>query len=125
MSPSSAGMGPHNRAVHNPMFHVRLVGKVSEHAFPDALLTPPSEAFVDAIPVAILFGQEAPLRSRAVNPEHGFQEATAGCLVANVNMWVASKKGVQFGPDCVIQIYSCHAATVPSFHQMSTEPSFP
>ena len=116
-------MSADNRAVEDAVFHVWVIGEVLEHALPDALVAPAGEAFVDAVPVAILGWEEAPLGSGAIDPDHGFEKATAGGLIANVGMRGAAEKGVQFGPDGVIQIYSCHSTTVPSYPQMSTEPS--
>ncbi len=116
-------MGADNRTVEDAMFHVWVEGEVLKHTLPNTFVTPAGEAFVDAIPVAIRGGQEAPLCARSVDSQHGFQEAAAGCLIANVSMWVAPQKGPQFGPVLVRQRYSCHTTTVPALAQMSTEPN--
>jgi hypothetical protein len=106
-------MSAHNRAVEDAVFHVGVISEVLKHALPDTLVAPAGEAFVDTIPVAILGWEEAPLGSAPVDPEHGFEKAAAGSLIASVGMRVGAQKGVQFGPDGVIQLYSCHTTTVP------------
>jgi len=106
------------------MFHIWIIGEVREHALPHTLLTPAGEAFVDTIPVAILTGEEAPLGSRAINPQHGFEEATAGGIISNIDMGVTPKKCPQFGPVVVRQMYRCHTCPLKTSRQSDTIPSW-
>ncbi len=54
--------------------------------FPDAFLASAGEPFVDSVPAAIGFWQEAPLGAAAGHPENGFNEAAAFRLVAHVDL---------------------------------------
>ena len=56
-------MSAHNRRVNEQVFEVRVSDAILVEFLPYAPFAPPSEAFVDAIPMSILFGQESPLRS--------------------------------------------------------------
>ncbi len=49
-------MCAHNGRVQNQVLQIRVIDAVLMKPFPDALLTPAGEAFVDAVPVTILFG---------------------------------------------------------------------
>ncbi|MDQ5827214.1 MAG: hypothetical protein M3441_23880 [Chloroflexota bacterium] len=119
---SGTGMGTDHRTVQDPRFHGGVIGTVREHALPHALLTPTGKACVDAMPVAVVGGQQAPLRSSAVNPAHGFQDAAAGCLRSNVGMRVAPQQRPQVRPVVVRHMSRWHTSTVPALRQLSTDP---
>jgi hypothetical protein len=59
----SATVSAHNGRVNEQVFKVRVSDAILVEFLPHTLFAPPSEAFVDAIPIAILCGQESPLRS--------------------------------------------------------------
>jgi hypothetical protein len=81
-------MGTHNRAVHHAIFHIGGLSKVRQHPFPHAMVTPARKAFVNTIPVPILGGEEAPLRSTSVYPQDGFDEKAAFCFVCHLHFRV-------------------------------------
>jgi hypothetical protein len=67
-------MSAHNSRVNQEIFHVAVRREMLEQLFKDAEVTPTGEAFINCIPVAMLCGQESPLRSRTSNPQDGFEE---------------------------------------------------
>ncbi len=67
-------MRPHDGAVDDQIFKVRIFTQVLEKALPNALARPPPEAGVNCIPGAKFWWQIAPRRACARNPEHGVNE---------------------------------------------------
>lgn len=68
------------------------MAKVGQQRFPDACIAPAGEALVDAVPLAILLWQHAPLSASAVNPEYAFHEKAAFGLIADVDIWMCSQE---------------------------------
>ena len=68
-------MRAHDGRVKHQILHVAVRREMLEQLFKDLELTPPREAFIDGVPVAILAGQESPLRAGACDPQDGFEEA--------------------------------------------------
>jgi hypothetical protein len=58
------------------------------HIFPYLVLAPAGKAFVDAVPVALVFRKQAPLGSAAQDPQDGFDELPAVCLLTSVGSGV-------------------------------------
>lgn len=85
-------MGSDHRAVDNQILHVWLIGKVLQHLFPNAVVTPAGKPLVDAVPLAVLLWEQAPLRAAAVYPEHGFQEAAALGFVADIDARIIAQE---------------------------------
>ena len=77
-------MGSHYGAINDEMLQVWVLGKMLMHSFPDALITPAGKAPVDAVPFAILFGQQSPLSATAGHPEHSLNEAATISFLAHV-----------------------------------------
>jgi hypothetical protein len=63
-----------NRRINQQMFEVAVSRKMLEQFFKDAELAPAVKALINRIPVAVLFWKQSPLRTRASNPKHGFEE---------------------------------------------------
>ena len=78
-------MSSQNGAVQHYILHIRISDKVLMHIFPHFVVAPARKAFVDAIPVAKLFRQQAPLRATTQDPEDSFHEKSAFGLVPHVN----------------------------------------
>jgi hypothetical protein len=76
-------MSLHNSAVDYQVFHIRVVGEVMMHSFPDALLAPAGKLFVDGVPIAVVLGQQSPRGTAAGHPEDGFDEASTLGLVTS------------------------------------------
>ena len=116
-------MGANDRAVNHPIFHVGISGKMSQHAFPNPVLAPASEAFEHAVPVAILTGQQAPLSTATAHPLDRFDETSATGLVSHIGIRVLSQKVPNLRPLFVGYVHVAHALTLNDFRQTSTEPN--
>jgi len=92
------GMGTNDRAVENQMFHIGIICKMLMHEFPDALVTPASKSLVDAVPIAVSFGQQAPLGTAARDPQYAFQEEAAGCFLPYVDARTIAQEGDDHWP---------------------------
>lgn len=73
-------MRPHNGAIEQDLLHIRIVGEMLMHIYPNPMLAPTRKAFVDRIPVALVFRKQAPLRTAAQDPQDGFNELPALCF---------------------------------------------
>jgi hypothetical protein len=91
-------MGAHNGAINDQVFHVWALNEMVMHPFPDSFVAPASEAFIDAVPVAVSFWQKSPLSAAASHPEHCFHEPTAVGFFPDVKVWTASEELKDFGP---------------------------
>lgn len=60
--------------VNQQIFHVAVGREMLEQRFKDAEVTPSGEAFINGVPVAILFGQESPLCTRTSDPQDSFEK---------------------------------------------------
>jgi hypothetical protein len=86
-------MSADNRAVYHSAFHIRIIGKMSQHSFPNPGFTPAHEAFLDTVPIAILHRQQTPLRSTSAHPFHRLDKAATGLLVlAEIRIRVFSQE---------------------------------
>jgi hypothetical protein len=99
-------MGSNDRAIQDQVLHIRVIGKMLMHIFPDAMVAPACKTLVDAIPVAVLFRQQAPLGSAAGDPQHSFQVKTAVGLLASIGAWVALQVRIDFVPLIFTESYS-------------------
>ena len=91
-------MGPYHRTVHDEMLQIWVLDKMMMHSFPDAFITPAGKPPVDAVPFAILFGQQSPLSATAGHPEHPFNEAAAAGFLADVHLWATPQELEDFRP---------------------------
>lgn len=91
-------MSPHNGAIYNQVFHVRVVGEVMMHSFPDTFLAPAGKPLVDGVPVAVGLRQQAPLGAAAGHPEDSFNEASTLGLVTHVEIWTGLQELEYFRP---------------------------
>jgi len=102
-------MRTNNRAIDQPVFHIRIVRKIEKHTFPNTLLAPPGKPFVDAVPMAVLSRQQSPLGTTAAYPQHGFNKTTTDVFVlTNISMRVFSQKIQNFCPLIVSESHICH-----------------
>jgi hypothetical protein len=67
-------MRPHNGAVEQDILHVRIFGEMLMQIDPHPMLAPTRKAFVDRIPVALVFRKQAPLCATAQDPQNRFHE---------------------------------------------------
>jgi hypothetical protein len=91
-------MGPDHAAVQDQVLHVRIIDEMLMHIFPDVVFAPASKAFVDAVPPALLLGQQPPLGTASRNPQHGFQEKSTLGFLAGIGAGMALKKCVYLAP---------------------------
>lgn len=87
-------MRPHNRAIQQEPFAVGLIRTVVESLLPDPFIAPAGEAFENAIPLAVGFGQQPPLGAAAGDPQHGFDKAAGFRLIANINAGAGFEEGI-------------------------------
>ena len=79
-------MSPNDRAIEDQMFQVRLSGTMLVQLMPDPFVTPAGKAFVNRVPGAVLFRQQAPLRPAAGDPEDTFDKKAALVFIAHINL---------------------------------------
>ena len=96
-------MGPHHGAIEKNIFHVGVVGKVLMHIFPDVMVAPAGKTLIDRVPVAIFFGQKAPLGPTAGGPEHAFHEKTAIFFLPGVHAWMILLEKIDISPLVVLE----------------------
>jgi hypothetical protein len=68
------------------------MGKMMMHSFPDAFITPAGKPPIDAVPFAILLGQQSPLGTAARHPENAFNKAAAVSFPAHVYLWATTQE---------------------------------
>jgi len=91
-------VSPDNGAIQDQMFHIRVTGKILMHFVPDILISPAGKPFIDAIPVAILLWQQAPLGPAAADPEHAFDKTATLVFLTHINARTDPQKLKYFGP---------------------------
>ena len=79
-------------AVQQNILHIRVIGEMLKHIFPDLMLAPTGKALVDAVPVAEFLGKQSPLGSAAQNPQDGFDEQPAFSINASISPGMALQK---------------------------------
>ena len=99
-------MSPNDGAIEDQVFHIRIVGKVLMHLLPDPVVTPTGKAFVDAIPVTVLFWQQPPLRPTAGHPKHPFNETTTGGFLTDISSGALPQKVKDFVPLFIFYFYT-------------------
>ncbi len=80
-------MGTDNCAINDEVLHISVINKILMHLFPYAFITPSGEAFVDAVPVAIVLRKQSPRSTASCHPEYAFNEAAALGFLTNVEIW--------------------------------------
>jgi hypothetical protein len=106
-------MSANYRAVNHPLFHIRVVGKVLQHPFPDALVTPTGKTLVDTVLSAIFSRQEPPLRTAPGQPEDAFHKpATFTFVLAEVGIRFAPQEISYLCPLAILELHSCHEASL-------------
>ena len=91
-------MGPYHRAVDNDIFHIGVLGKMVMHPFPDAFITPAGKPLVDAVPVAVAFGQQSPLGAATGDPENPFHKPAAVRFLAHIHVRAGTQELKDFPP---------------------------
>jgi hypothetical protein len=91
-------MGANDGAIQDQPFQVGFTHELLMHRCPNAALVPAGKAFVNTIPVAVFFGQQAPLRTAAGHLEDRFQELPRRRLIPDINLGTGFEKGIQFVP---------------------------
>ena len=91
-------MGSHHTAIEEKIFHVGVIDKVLMHIFPDVMVAPAGKPLVYCVPVAIFFGQKAPLGSAAGDPEHAFHEKATISFLPSVNAGMILQEKIELFP---------------------------
>ena len=98
-------MSANNGAVNEQMFQVRVSSAKLMKLLEYASVSPTCKAFINSIPIAVLFGKQTPLRTRASDPEYGREEATALPLSADVELWAGAQEGQNLQPLLICECY--------------------
>ena len=98
-------MGPHHGAIEKSISHVGVVGKVLMHIFLGVMVAPACKTLIDCVPVAMFFGQKAPLGPTADGPEHAFHEKTAIFFLPGVNARMILQEKIDISPLVVLEGY--------------------
>jgi hypothetical protein len=75
-------MRAHNGAVEQALLHIGTIGEMLMHIRPHLVFTPPCKAFVDRIPVPLVFRKQAPLRAAAQDPQNRFDKLPIFCFLS-------------------------------------------
>jgi len=108
-------MSADDGAIDHPLFYVRVIGEVHQHAFPDTLVAPTSKTLVDRVPSAIVSRQKPPGSTAAVHPEHAFNKSAALRFITDVSIWVTSQEVPYLRPLLIWQSHRCHETSLSSF----------
>jgi len=98
-------MGANDSAVNEQVLEVWISSAKLMQLLEDACFGPTGKAFIDCIPVAVLFGQQSPLRAAARHPEDGREEATALPVSADVNLRARAQEGQNLLPLLICECY--------------------
>ena len=91
--------------INEQMFEVWISGAKLMQLLEDADLSPAGKAFIDGIPVTILFREESPLRTRAGNPEGSRKEAATLPLRADMNLSARAQERQNLLPLLICECY--------------------
>ena len=98
-------MGANDGAINEQVFEVWISGAKLMQLLEDAGFSPAGETFIDGIPIAVLFGEQAPLSATARNPEDGRKKATTLPRRADVNLTAGAKEGQNLLPLLICEAY--------------------
>ena len=98
-------MSADNSAVNEQVFEVWISGAKLMQLLEEAGISPAGKTFIDGIPIAILFGEQSPLRTTARNPEDGRKEAATLPLRADVNLRARTQEGQNLLPLLICECY--------------------
>jgi hypothetical protein len=98
-------MGPNDGAINEQVFEVWISSAKLMQLLEDAGISPACETFIDGIPIAVLFGEQAPLSAAARDPEDGRKEAATLPVRADVNLAAGAKEGQNLLPLLICEAY--------------------
>ena len=85
-------MSADDGAINEQMFEVWVSGAKLMKLLKDASISPERKAFINGIPLAVLFWKQSPLCTGARNPEEGRKEEARLPLSADVNLAARAKE---------------------------------
>jgi hypothetical protein len=74
------------------MLHVWVIDEMLMHLFPDVVVAPARESFVNTIPVAVGIGQQSPLGTAPGDPQHAFDKPAAVGFFAHIGASTGAQK---------------------------------
>lgn len=77
-------MSANDGTINEQVFKVRVSRAKLMELLENPGIGPARKAFIDGIPIAVFFGQQAPLRARASDPKDGGEKALALPLCADM-----------------------------------------
>ena len=91
-------MSANDGAINEQVFEVWISGAELMQLLEDAGLRPTGKAFIGGIPIAVGFGEQAPLRAAASDPKDGREKAPALPLCANLDVRAGAQEGQNLLP---------------------------
>jgi hypothetical protein len=98
-------MGANDGAVNEQVFEVWISGTELMQLLEDVGISPACETFIDGIPIAVLFGEQAPLSAAARHPEDGRKEAPTLPLSPDMNFRARAQEGQKLLPLLIAECY--------------------
>ena len=97
-------MSTYDGAVEHQVLHIGILDEVLMHSLPNALVAPPGEAFVDAIPFLVVAREQTPLGPAAQDPEYSLDKPPTGFWVADAHLIAGQKQGKYLGPGRIADV---------------------
>jgi hypothetical protein len=94
-------MRPHNGAIGDDPFQVRVGREMRKQLVPDVALLPTGEPFIDTIPFAIRVRQQAPLSPATGDPEHRFDKAATFEFIPDIEAGTVLKERINALPGLI------------------------
>lgn len=98
-------MSANDGAVNEQVFKVRVSSAKLMQLLEDAGISPAGKAFIDGIPIAVLFREQSPLRTTASDPEDGRKEATTLPLGTDMYLRARVQEGQNLLPLLICECY--------------------
>jgi hypothetical protein len=81
-------MRSHNGTIEQDLLQIRIIGEMLMQIRPHLVRTPTRKAFVDRIPVPLLFRKHAPLCAAAQDPQNSLHELPTFCCLSCIRSGV-------------------------------------
>ena len=91
-------MGADYGAINDQVFHIWILDKMLMQTLPYTLFAPAGKAFVDAVPMAVVLGEQSPSRAATGHPQDRLHEVPAILLHSNVEVRTGVQELQELGP---------------------------
>jgi hypothetical protein len=86
-------MSTNDGRINHQVLKVAISSEKFKERFKDALSGPSREAFINAVPITLFSGQEAPLSATTSNPQDRFEATAAFLFLPDIDVRAGSQKG--------------------------------